>query len=472
LAAGSSPVEQATQAIVDRDFPRATAILKATATDKSFEALPEADRHEIYLLLAQASFYARDRQTAADAIREACASSASDGADWSLRVMISAEVDDVDLANSLVVISEKYPANLSRLWDPFLLQQLYHLAQLPDRNIGLRALKALFAAHWKPTRIDPDAVDELWLLLILADLKDNDLPAAKAVAAAIGSPNTLIKMISDKRFDAVVAADPAHYDIGAAAAAALERAKARRGANPQLLEPVDALAQALMRLDRNDEALAAIDAALAAAHKDENAFVDTDYALPWVTERRGALLVKLGRKDDDVAERQQAAALPERGTDNVSQTLNLAQKLNNLGRPREALATLKKVPSTQMSGYGRMAYEAQRACAYAQLKDKENFSGAMLYLKKNAVEAPQVTMQAYTCAKDEDGLAAEMIVMLDNPDTRLNMLFELQDFRGPKGSALDDAEDDWALKVQRRADVQAAIARTGRVQNFPIRLVN
>lgn len=466
------PVQQAALAMAGQDFVRAEAILKAAVADRTFVTLPEADRHEIHLLLAQAAMRARDHQTASEAIRKACASPGAGGTDWVVRAFVSSVGDDEDFADTLVVLAGKYPASLPELWGPALLPDLNHLVRLPNRSIGIRVLKALFAAHWQPTAVDPDAADEFWILLVLADLKDNDLPAAKAVAAAIRSPNALVRMVSDKRFDAVVAADPAHYDIGAAAAAALERARARRAANPHLLEPVDALATALMRLDRNDEAFAVIDAGFVAARKDDNAFVDTAYALPWVTERRGALLVKLGRADDDVAQREEAAALPEQGDGNVSQTLNLAQKLNNLGRPREALATLKKVPSTQMSGYGRMVYEKERACAYAQLKDQENLSGAMLYLKKNATEAPQIAMHAYICAKDEDGLAAEMIAMLDNPDTRLDMLFQLQDFRGPKGSAPDDAEDEWELKVQGRADVQAAIARTGRVQNFPIRLVN
>ncbi len=466
-----SPLKAAKLSFDSRDYQGAEAILKAAMTDKMFEVMTEQKRHAIVLLLAQAAFYAGDQQTAADAIRKACAFSEAGAGDWLLRVNISARSGREDLDDTLLTLAQRYPASLSELNDLAVLQELHRLSRSPHRAYAMRIVKAFFAAGWRPSSVEPDFADELWVRLALFDVEHDDLAAAKTIAAAIHSPNALIEMLADKRFDPVVAADRSHFDIAAAAAASLERAKARMEANPQLLEPVRAVSRALMRLGRNQEALDLVDAALAKVRGGEVVYSDRAYALPWLMELRGTLLALLGRTDAAVAERERAAALPENGTSNVSQTLNLAGKLDKLGRPREALAVLHRLSATNMSPYGRMVLESDRACAYAQLKDEENFAGAMQYLRAHAADAPLAPMRVLIFAKDENGVAKAIISLLEDPATRLQMLFELQDFVGPKNDAAKGDTKGFLAKVLARGEVQAAIEKVGRVQTFPIRLV-
>ena len=462
--------------------------LKLAIADKTFDQLPAVRRHFVYTLLAEAAFDAGDNDTAAFAVRRACTFSMASDSDWGSYFHIALRRRDIDgAATSLTVIAEKYPARLSKIWDVTVLGIANEVHGLPDGKAReFRLLKALFTAQWRPTRVSPDAADKYWTKLVLADLDAKNFAEAKAVGDTITDPNVLVMMVVDKRFDSVVATSPNHYDIAAAAEASLTQAKNRMADRPDLLEPADAVATALMRLDRNEEALTVLDTALAKVKpsQGDTPYIDVAFALPSVTERRGKVLARLGRDDESLREREKAAAIPEFGTANVNQALNLADKMNGLGRPQDALALLQKVPAAQMSPYGQMIYQRNRACAYALLKDTENAADALAYLKSHSADGPTVPLDALMCMHDLDGAAAEIIARLGDPDSRLDMLFDLQNFCGPKPaqgtpdtkpelkseSTPDTKEDDWT-KVSERPDVQAAIAKVGRVKTFPILLV-
>jgi hypothetical protein len=186
-----------------------------------------------------------------------------------------------------------------------------------------------------------------------------------------------------------------------------------------------------------------------------------------VSERRADVLAALGREDEAVKQQQEAATLPEDGSSNTSQAINLAGQLNAQGHPKDALALLEKV--TSMSAYGRMAFEETRACAYAQLDDKTKYDESMAYLNAHKADGPMLPMEAALCAKDLDGTAKAEIALLADPDTRLDILLWLQKFVGPNASEAAQNDDDsiWG-KVQKRADVQAAVEKVGRVMRFPI----
>jgi tetratricopeptide (TPR) repeat protein len=466
------------ESLVDSgQFDDALRVLKPLVTDKAFDTLPAARRHVVLLSFAEAAFWTGDNAGALDAIRRACDLPSAAGRDWLLRFMISSRMEEGtnEGVTSLTVLAEEYPdmvAMLPRQSDRYVLRLMETAKHLPDgATREIRLLKALFRLHWTPKAFGPDSADYGWIRLAAANLAQGDLSDAKEVVAEISDPNVVVEILADKRFDAVVASDPAHYDITAVSMASLETARARKTANTDLLEPVDELAIALMRLGRYDEAFAVLDSALPKTKEGEktSSFTDFAAALPWVKERRGEVLSILGRDDEATKERQDAAALPENGTSNASQALNLAGAMNRRGRPKDALALLEKV--TAVSPYGRMVYEMTRACAYAQLGDKAKYAESMSYLKAHSSDGPMMPMDAAVCAKDLDGAASAEIALLLDPDTRLDILLELQEFVGPDPSESTSDDDSTWGKVQKRADVRAAIDKVGRVKRIPIWLV-
>lgn len=323
--------------------------------------------------------------------------------------------------------------------------------------------------HWQPADGSPDAADPAWLRLVLYHLNHNEGMKAVAVAATITRPNTLIVMAADKRFDAVVAADPRHYEMPAAAEVSLEGAKARLAVHPELLEPADTAAKALLRLGRVDEALTVIDQALAKAQPASGAspYADLDDALPWATETRGMVMSALGRTDEATELRKAATILRENGDVNVSQALNLAHRYIYFNQPHEALDVLDRVPLDRVSAYGRMVYEHGRVCANHQLGNASEAGEAMKYLDAHASDAPNQRVDALLCTGDIDGAAAAVVGLLSDPKTVSDALMSLQVFCGSAGCGRDGEETDWD-KVRNHRAVKAAVARVGRILTVPI----
>jgi len=466
-------IQKSSAVLQSGDYVRAEALLGAARRNKDFAGLAEADQLSILRLLAAAAMGAGDRATAADAIRQACGLPSSTWADWDTRLTLEGQDDLDDSVFAVTAIAQKFPERLVEISDRYVLTRVAAAAHLHDGTARrLLLLRALYAAHWRPVRLAPETDEVIWLSLVLDDLGKGDLAHARQIAAAIGDPNVLIRMVVDKRFDLIVAADPGHFDIAAAAQIALQNAQARLKSRPDLMEPSYSLAQAMIRLGRYKEALAVLDAALATAHQSNSPYTDLDYALPWVTEERGSVLADLGRKDEGLAQRQDAADLPEDGKLNVSQTFNLAQRMNQLNRPKDALTLLDRVPPENSSPYGRMVQQKEYACAYHKLGRLPEYRTALDYLNNHTADAPLAAMDAMECADDVDGVTKAMVARLEDPESRLEMLFNLQSFDGPdrkigKPKPLASDASTWD-KATSRPEVRAAIDHVGRVQSFPI----
>lgn len=189
-----------------------------------------------------------------------------------------------------------------------------------DPTANRRFLMALDRADWRPASAF-EASDWLWLDLVTILVAEGDLENAKRVALRIRQPHVLQRMRLDKRYDALVAAKPDHYDVTFAALAELEADSKALAENPTDGLGIDLVTHDLRALGRAQEALAIADAALAHPGPLENDGVDYRN---WVVNARADALTNLGDFDGAVEALKAAAALKERGGDNVSQTINLA----------------------------------------------------------------------------------------------------------------------------------------------------
>jgi tetratricopeptide (TPR) repeat protein len=407
------------------------------------------------------------------AAKESCRLSVATGDDWEIRLHAAYRLDDfADAVPTLTTMAARWPVNLANINEGAIFRVVREAGRLPqgqDKKLAL--LRALFAADWKPK--DPFTnADALWLDLAALLLDRHARDEASRAVVRITAPGSMIIMQADRRFDALIAADPAHYDVMRAVHAAFERMRAAAAAAPDKLAGVNQLAYLLLFQMRYDEALALVDAALAKAANANTTrppFSDFGDQINWAHDIRASALNFLGRHDEAVAAQRAAAGHSENDSINVSNAINLGGMLAGMARPREALEAVTKVMSGQASPYGVMQYQAVLACSYAQLGDAANLAKARAYVSAHVKDAPNAALTVALCANDADGAAALLVAALDDPQTRLPTLFLVQDFKtSPREGSFDRELRARQKAVIARADVQAAIARVGRVKSYDL----
>lgn len=168
---------------------------------------------------------------------------------------------------------------------------------------------------------------------------------------------------------------------------------------------------------------------------------------------------------------QRGAAHSEHGGYNVSQTLDLAERLNILGRAQDALDALEDFDPRRTSPYGAMVWRADLVCAYAQLKQPAKAEASLEYMRAHVRDGPGVLQGALLCAGDADSLAKAIIASIEDPETRSSILADMQDYLDdpPAQSAWQKDQREFQHQIWERPDVRAAVAKYGRVERYPIR---
>ncbi|HEY3950369.1 hypothetical protein [Phenylobacterium sp.] len=290
--------------------------------------------------------------------------------------------------------------------------------------------------------------------------KTNAARQLKKVTAA----NILFGLRLDKRFDELRATNPAAFDIQRAAVADLQRLiELYKTAGND--DPAYEIIDALRALGRYDAAVTVADEVLK-----QDRIVDghgKDYR-NWIEDRRAYALFDLGRFDEAIAGERKAATRQERGHANVSQVLNLAQMLLDVGRFREALAILKPMERPNVGSPTGRAFVAQiRVCALNGLGRIKEQREAMASASGQLAENRAARLHTLLCADDESGAAKEMIAWLDEPRNRGRALLELSKpvadrplgaYRAVLSRRFDEVRNDPA--------VVAAVAKVGHTETL------
>ncbi len=184
-------------------------------------------------------------------------------------------------------------------------------------------------------------------------------------------------------------------------------------------------------------------------------------------ETKAVLLINLSRVDQGIRVYEQAARQPEHGAVNVSQSIDLADMYDYLGRPSDALATLISVEPNNMSVIGRMEADQAKACAYAQLNDEQNLGATLSYMRAHREDDPRATQWAEICANDVESAAQQLILSLNDPESRQSALLSVQSFAQPRfvPTYLAVLRARWRSVVA-RSDVRRAIVQIGRADTY------
>jgi tetratricopeptide (TPR) repeat protein len=453
------------------DSAGAYALLSRLVASPAFATLPPGQQHAARYLLGGAAMNTQKYAEAHDAFRGATEGPGATGMDWFARgATASAIADDADTIYSLTRLAKDFPAAVILAGDDTVSGALAAADRLPDGAERRYALmEALFDAHWRPKDAVSDFGDDWRRYAIDLLAKGQDKRAAAVVLSRVADTDSLVLMRADRRFDTVVAANAARFDVAAAAGRDLAAARAAVIAEPLRLAPINAQAAALLRLGRSADALTLVEDALIRALPDIGESPYRDQAEVRTTlDLRARALMALGRRDEAEAGMKRAAALYEHGAPNVTQVTALAWMQLRLGKPREALSTLSGLSGGVMLPAQIQAAEAAQACA---LKGVGDAPGAQKVLAdmRTRKEAPDRLVAALVCVGDLDAAAAVLTERLADPNARAALLAALQDYV-PAGEPTA-VDKDWAGRRKAllgRPAVQKAVTAVGRIGPQPV----
>lgn len=450
-----------------KDYKGALAQVRRAIAMKSFADLPPEAQMATHVLDGAFSLEVGDAKGGHAAYVKATALEGADAEAWSGRVDAAFRAGDrTDGYKSLAILARRWPDQLKTFNNAWLGYKVFTVDRPDiDRAVQADLLGALFDAHWTQEGLEPS---DAWLTyaVILAQTAQAD--RLGAVAARIDDAPALAAMHADRRFDAVIAGDPARFDVSKALERQTAQARITWAANPRKIERLTGLTYYLLTAKRYEEVLKLADAAIAktSARGGAKAFEDAAERLSWLYDARSRALWGLGRWDEAVAAMAQGAAHHEGDEPkNVSQAINLADLYNALGRPKDALAAVDKMGLP--SEFGRMQLEGVRYEALFALKDPQA-AASLEYLKAHAADAFDTYLYSLVLTGDADVAARTLITALENPYQRLKVLLSVQDYaRSPEPPARERIRAAYKALLA-RADVSAALTKVGRIEHYDL----
>ena len=471
-APGPASVPETIRALVRASDQAAEKQDYTAAADRLDEALAHPDaaglapllKRRIHRYIARYAAWGDDLPRGLRHARLATQEADAELEDWTLRAFIARDLDLHDeVADSFREAFRRWPAQVRRDHDLDVAQAVW--GSDFDSPARYDLLKALYAGGFEWAWTGP--ADELWLDLALQHLARGEQDAAREVAAGITQPRPVVLLLADRRFDAVRDPGLTPEALPRLARRRADDLRARALLDGNVVGIQAEYASALLMLGENEDVVALAEQvaqAIAESPFKGDIFIDQQEQLSWLYDRAAEALVRLGRKDDAIAMYRRAAASKELGGTNVSQVLNLAHRLVSAGQPREALEAIATVGD--MSPFGRMVMVGVQHRAALALGDAQAADAALEYLRSHREDGEAVYTEALLDRGQDDAAAATLIASLDDPEERAEALYSVQRFN--EKATLSPARDALWRAMLEREDVQAAIARHGRVLDVPI----
>ncbi len=465
-------IERGRLALVAENYVEAGKALDQALHNPHFEALPERDQF-IGIFFAAIAAQGREDYLGAHEYMTLATEYPEAGAEhWTMRARLAYWVENwLDAGTAITAVAKRWPKSLSDLDSQLVQRTAYKLQQ--DKGLGaarLAMLQELFAAGFHVEwGTEPS---QLWQDLALDAAQRGDLKRAREVLQRIDDPGTLVRMRVDRRFDALLAAEPSAFDIAAAANAECRRWRDLTRQNPRKLAPLVQYLYSLMTVGDYPQILARADKAIAQNGKgtqDKPAFEDTEDQLNWIYDLRSQALRGMGRFDESLLALQAASQQREVSTDKVSQAINLGFVYTDMRRPEDALRALEGIDwAKTLSGYGRMQLQHVRLRAYLQLGKRDAAEEVFAWLRENRTDAQDTWQSAMLDWGDADGAAAQYITRLRDPDERADALYSAQTFRDrPRLPQETEEQAQWRALLDRK-DVAAVIVEVGRREQQPV----
>jgi beta-barrel assembly-enhancing protease len=445
-----------------KDFGHDFVPLQELIAAPAFGSLSVDDQYEALSLAARKSMFLKHRELANEYIARVVALPGLGFEDQAAALGTAREIGNWSAAvRCLTSIAHQWPERLGNIDSRTVAQVVYGANYLP-RNDRFLMLHALYAAHWTlKWGIEPSSN---WRDLTILLLERHSLQEAIDVSAHVMQVYVLVAMRADHRFDAVVAAHPAQFDVEAAADRQLKTFQTLSDEHPKSLALKARVMEALLHEQHYAAMLAASDSVM--QEIETTNFPDKlfdDYVEEHDTNLylRSVALQRAGRPDEAVTQ------LVEAGHEgDINQLINLAFLYCALDRPRDALAVIGPIGPTRTSGYGAMQVEVVRLQAAVQLGDRAQVPRSLAYLSAHRADAPRAYLYALVVAKQADQAARYLITELEDKDLRQGILRDIQEYLPTPGTRTELEIEAQLRSVIARKDVQAAIHKVGRVESY------
>jgi hypothetical protein len=336
-----------------------------------------------------------------------------------------------------------------------------------DKAKTARAAQTLLNLGW-PGPHKLDLADSLRFQVAEGLLVQGDVAGAKRQIFALQSTRPVLRTLISRKWDAVRESGDPNERLAQAIAASDEASASALRQNPGDPELLLARSQALRSVGKDSEALQLL---LPKAENLEWVKENGENGF-WVVNEAAYALTAVKREKEAVALMQELLSL---GLAEHPALINMA--INSAGiradsgdyRGAANYATLLATEHADIaSPYGHMWMWAVAACGHALAGDSQAAGPWLAKLKAGEADNPAALTRSLLCANDIDGAAASVIRRLegDDPD---DMLIALQDYS--EGAELSPAArilEGRLRQVVSRPDVQAAIAKHGRVMKVPL----
>lgn len=370
--------------------------------------------------------------------------------------------------DSLTKLASHWPGSLQEIPYQWIGTTVALARKTPDKGYNL--LQALFSARYHFYNVlEPSG---FWYDLALLEVQRGDSAAATKVVEQITSPSSIMAILVDHRFASVLATLPHPLTVGRAFNADISDLRTAIAHEPHLLDPVVQLAVEELSVGRFEQVLGDMNTVIAKINANATGatlYTDQPQYLAWILQERSNALYGLSRYDEAVADLETASTIPEApSARNISQTINLAEVYDDLGRPSKARATLDRLTPIGVSPYGLMAAQMARLEAALQLNDQGQINRSLKYLQDHRSDAIGVYERVLLDMGETEEAEQLLISRLENPEQREGALLAVQDYpEPPEPKWVVELNDRWRSVVKAPA-VQAAVARVGSIQHFDI----
>jgi tetratricopeptide (TPR) repeat protein len=457
-------IESGRQALLADNYADAAKAVDDVLQMPEFGPLASAAQFQVFLIGAYASSGQEDYLGAHEFMTLATALPEAKAEHWFMRAEYASWIDAwPDALIAATTLAKRWPEAL-KSGNALLVSRIAYRSKDPE------FLNALFAARF--TLEWGSEPDGLWRELISNALERNNLRRAREISKRLQNPSTLLHVRVDRRFDALVKAEPRIFDLPAAVERERRRLSKAVAANPRSLSVRVQYGYALLAAGRFTDVLILADEVISRtidAPAGSPPYDDIPDQLNWIYNHKADSLRALGRWEEALAVMEAARKKSEEGDDNVSQAINLGWHYVDYGRPQDALTALDGIDwARSLSPYGRMQLQHVRYRAYLQLGDTQEAGNVFAYLREHREDAEDTWQLAMIDALDFDGAAALLISRLRDPQRRSDALGEVQEYQPlPRLPRQADERARWE-KLISRADVTAAINEVGRRERAPM----
>jgi tetratricopeptide (TPR) repeat protein len=466
--AATQQLAEAMELVAEKNWPQALEALRTIIEGKSFGGLSSDFRYKALSAAGRVAIYHGPPELGYEYLGRVVALPQSNYVDWLERLRMADKLGrKADSIGTLTALIRRWPDRAEELNADYILHAVDD-AELSGHAAAIGLLEALNAAHWKlKWDIEPSAA---WRDLALLLLENKRFAEANEVAHHVTDAYVLIAMRSDRRFDAVVAANPVQFDIEAAADREFNGRQAAAEKAPQSLKLRFLVIDSLLRQQHYEAALAASDSILLdirSTNYPQRLYEDYDDERPWFLNLRSIALQRVGRWDEAVAQLNAASLLLEKYSGNVNELINLAYLYCDLARPKDALSAIGRLVAPT-SPIGTMTKEAVRVDAFYQLGDSKQVEHSLRYLRSHRADFPGAYEVALITVNQLDRAASELVAELFDKDQRQDALEHLQHYAPTPGTQRHMDREARRRAVIARPEVQAAIRAVGRVETYPL----